>query len=163
MLLIQIMIVCVLFWGICYLNTGSDEKNINSFSSYPDEVQHIVKENPDLNGKIKSTTPFISFISNVLVFCVVFLIFGFFIRQENFWHNFINLIILGECLNAFDFLVIDMIWWRNSKRIRFSGTENMPGIYKNPRKHAISFLKGILMFLIVALIDSFILFCLEFV
>lgn len=137
MLLIEIMIVCVLFWGICYLNTGSDEKNINSFSSYPDEVQHIVKENPDLYGKIKSTTPFISFISNTFVFCVVFLIFGFFIRQEKFWYNFINLTILGECLNAFDFLVIDMIWWRNSKRIRFSGTENMPGIYKNPRKHVV--------------------------
>lgn len=157
MLIIEIIIVCLLFWGICYFNTGSDEKNIKSFSSYPDEVQRIVKENPALNEKIKSPAPFVSFISNVLIFGVVFLIFGFFIRQEDFWHNFINLIILGECLNVFDFLIIDMVWWRNSKRIRFSGTENMPGIYKNPRKHVVSFLKRILMFLIVAFIDSLIL------
>ncbi len=72
MLIIEIIIVCLLFWGICYFNTGSDEKNIKSFSSYPDEVQRIVKENPALNEKIKSPAPFVSFISNVLVFGVAF-------------------------------------------------------------------------------------------
>lgn len=58
---------------------------------------------------------------------------------------------------AFDFLVIDMLWWRNSKRIRFTGTENIRNIYKSPRKHLISFVKGILIFLIIAVIDGFLL------
>ncbi len=157
MLIIEIVILCALFWLICYFNTGNDQKNIKIFSSYPDEVQHIVKENPMLNSKIKTTSPFMSFVSNLLIFGVVLFIFGLFIKQENFMPNFINILILGQFLNAFDFLIIDIVWWRNSKRIRFSGTENNPDLYHNPKKHFISFLKGIIVFLIVAIVDGLIL------
>lgn len=156
-LIAEVVILCVLFFGICYLNTGSDEKNIKSFSSYPDEVQRILEDNPAMKEKIKTQTAFASFISNILIFGVVLFIFCLFIKQGNFWLDFLNILILGEVLNAFDFLVIDMLWWRNSVRIRFSGTENMPDIYRNPKKHLISFLKGILVFLIVAIIDGLIL------
>ena len=48
MLIIEAIILCALFWGICYLNMGSDDKNIKGYSSYSDEVQKIVKENPAL-------------------------------------------------------------------------------------------------------------------
>lgn len=43
MLIVELVILCILFWGICYLNTGSDDKNIKSYASYPDEVQEMVK------------------------------------------------------------------------------------------------------------------------
>lgn len=157
MLIFELVILCALFWGICYFNTGGDEKNIKSFSSYPDEVQHIIKENPVLRSKIKITPPLISFISNILIFGTVLFIFGIFIRQRDFVSNFINLLILGQSLNAFDFLIIDMVWWRNSKRIRFAGTENNQGLYKDPQKHFISFLKGIIVFLVIAIIDGLLL------
>lgn len=157
MLIIEIVILCTLFWGICYFNTGSDEKNIKNFSSYPNEVQNVIKENSILNKKIKNINPLVAFVSNILVFCVLLFIFGLFLKQANFLENFMNILILGQCLNMFDFLVIDMLWWRNTKRIIFTGTENMKNIYKNPRKHLISFLKGILVFIIVALIDGMIL------
>ncbi len=156
-LLIELTILCLIFWGICFLNTGSDEKNIKSFASYPDEVQKIVKENPKLQPKIKSTSPVMSFISNILVFGVVLFIFGLFLKKPSFKTNFINLLILGQALNAFDFFVIDMLWWRHSKRIRFEGTKDRVELYSNPKKHFISFLKGIALFLIVALLDGLIL------
>ena len=43
MLLAEGMLLCSLFWAFCWLGTGSDEKNIRNFSTYPDEVQKIVK------------------------------------------------------------------------------------------------------------------------
>lgn len=157
MLIAEIVILCFMFFGVCYFNTGSDEKNIKSFSSYPDAVQSIIKENPILIGKIKTVKPFISFISNIVVFGLVLFIFGLFIKQKSFGDNFVKILILGQCLNAFDFLIIDMLWWRNSKRIRFTGTENMSTIYKSHRKHLVSFLKGIIVFLIIAIIDGLLL------
>ena len=156
MLITELVILCSLFLEICYCNTGSDEKNIKSYSSYPDEVQKIVKQDPILANKIKTPMPIVDFISNIVIFGVVFLIFGFFIRDKSFEHNFIKLLILGQSLNAFDFFVIDMLWWRNSKRVRFTAAKDRD-IYKNPRKHLISFLKGILVFLIISIIDGLLL------
>lgn len=157
MLMTEIFILCVLFFLICYCNTGSDKKNIKSFSSYPNEIQHIVRENAILKDKIKITTPLISFISNIIMFTAIFFVFGLFIKKTNFIYNFTNLLILGQSLNLFDFLVIDMLWWRNSNRIRFTGTKHMDKVYKNPKKHFISFLRGILAFFIVAIINGLLL------
>ena len=142
MLIIELIVICVLFWGICYLGTGSDEKNIKSYSSYPNEVQKLVSENPCLSGRIKIINSATSFFSNMVVFGIVLFIFGFFIRQKSFMSNFVNLSILGQSLNLFDFLIIDMLWWRNTKRIRFAGTEEKSYLYKNPKKHFYIFHKG---------------------
>ena len=60
------------------------------------------------------------FISNLVMFSIILFIFGLFIKTENFIGNFINVLILGEVLNLFDLIVIDLLWWRNTKRIRFS-------------------------------------------
>ncbi len=154
MLILELIILCALFWGICCFNTGSDDKNIKSYASYPDEVQEIIKKNPALQSKIKTVSPVMAFVSNIPVFGIVLFIFGFFAKADGFMANFINLLILGQCLNAFDFFVIDMLWWRNTKRIRFSGTKDRQDLYSNPKKHFVSFLKGIAVFLIVALIDG---------
>lgn len=64
---------------------------------------------------------------------------------------------MGEILSAFDSLVIDPLWWRHTKRVRFSGTENQPELYHSPKNHLISFVKGIAMFFIAAVIDGWLL------
>lgn len=157
MLLVVVIILCVLFFFICYCNTGSDKKNMKSLSSYPNEIQDIVRESTTLNDKRKATASLITFISNILMFTVILFVFALVIKKENFTENFINVFILGQSLNLFDFLVIDMLWWRNTNRVRFTGTEYMDKLYKNPKKHVVSFVKGILAFLIVAIIDGLLL------
>lgn len=57
MLLAEGMLLCSLFWAFCWLGTGSDEKNIRNFSTYPDEVQKIVKARPELSGNIRQRGP----------------------------------------------------------------------------------------------------------
>lgn len=157
MIWIELTVLCIIFWVICYLGTGNDDKNIKNYSSYPDAVQKIISKDPQLNDKIKPYNFLVSFVLNIAVFGVVLLVFGLFIKSNDFLNNFINLIILGQLLNLFDFLIIDMLWWRNSKRVRFTGTKNNPKLYKNPQKHFISFVKGIFVFLIIAVIDGIVL------
>ena len=94
MLIVELVILCILFWGICYLNTGNDDKNIKSYASYPDEVQEMVKKNPALQPKVKTVSPFVSFISNIVVFGTVLFIFGLFVKEDGFQANFINLLTL---------------------------------------------------------------------
>ena len=35
-----------LYWGICFLCTGTDKKNLAGLRSYPDAVQNIVRGIP---------------------------------------------------------------------------------------------------------------------
>ncbi len=35
--IIETFILCIVFFMLCYLGTGTDEKNLKSYSSYPDE------------------------------------------------------------------------------------------------------------------------------
>lgn len=83
---------------ICFLSTGTDEKNLVGLRSYPIEVQEIIKKNEKYKNKIKSI--------NLIMFVIVLFVFGIFIKSE-------------EILNLFDLIVIGLIWWRNTKRIRF--------------------------------------------
>ncbi|MCD7894534.1 MAG: ABC transporter permease [Erysipelotrichaceae bacterium] len=156
MLIIELIILCLLFFLICYKSTGSDDKNIKSYASYPDKVQKKIKEDSCLQSQIKETSPIISFISNILVFGVILFVFEFFIKSSSFKDNFMHLMILGEGVNAFDFVVIDLLWWRNTPRIRFKNIQDK-ALYQDSKKHFISFMKGIVLFIIIALLDAILL------
>ncbi len=152
----QLIVLCLLLFLICYLGTGSDEKNIRgaSFQCYPDEVQQMVRENPVLRDKIRTTSPVATVLSNFILFGVLLFLCGGFLRTDRFSENFFHLLILGQGLNAFDFFVIDLLWWRNTKRVRFKGTEDRADLYRDPRKHLASFLWGIVLFLLIAAVDG---------
>ena len=97
-----------------------------------------------------------AFVSNLILFLIVLFVLGLFVREDDFLHNFICLTILGQGLNLFDLLVIDLLWWRNSQRTRFSKIpEKEP--YHNPRKHIEAFGRAFLMYLLIAMIDGWLL------
>ena len=157
------MILCFVFWGCCYISTGGDEKNIKAYATYPDEVQAYVRNDPKLKEQIEkanllvSPNPVKTFFANAILFLVVLFILGIFIRTNSFAENLLRLSIMGQGFNLFDYAVIDLLWWRHTKRIRFSGTENRPELYRNPKKHTVSFVKGIVMFFLVAAVDGILL------
>ena len=90
------------------------------------------------------------------MFALLLLIFGRFIRRDNFLENVVSLLILGEVLNVFDLVVIDLFWWRNTKRIRFSKIPEK-ALYQNPKKHVDAFVRGLVMYALVALLDGYLL------
>ena len=143
--------LCLFFFILCFLGTGTDDKNLKSFSSYPDEVQTLIRNNEDYRAKVKTTNKCVAFLQNFLIFLVILFILGIAIRKPNFLHNFICLSIIGQGLNLFDLLVIDLIWWRRTKRIRFT---------KIPEKdlyHIESFTRAFVMYLLIAVIDGYLL------
>lgn len=123
------VILYLLFFLLCFLGTGSDKKNIRSFYSYPDEIQDRIREAGALPIP-KKTSYAVSFLSNTLIFTVVFVLIGLLTRDTSFWYY----LALGEGLNLFDLLVIDLLWWQHTKRVRFTGFEN-PKDYLGARKH----------------------------
>lgn len=147
--------MCGIF-EVCYIGTGTDWKNLKNYSSYPDKVQNRIQENVEYRGKFKETGEARVWAANFLVFTALFLLLGIPIRQENFSHNFICLLILGQSLNVFDLIIVDLLWWRNSKRIRLSKIPQKE-LYQDPKKHIEAFLRALLLYFFVALVDGYLL------
>ena len=125
-LAIETTALCIVFFLSCFLGTGTDEKNLKNYSSYPDEVQNLINEIAEYRGRYKEHSKAAVFLLNFLLFLFLFFILGLFIRDSSFLQNFVSLTIMGQSLNVFDFLVIDLLWWRNTKRIRFT---KIPPLY----------------------------------
>lgn len=150
--------MCLLLWIICYLNTGNDKKNMFGFRSYPKEVQDLVKKDPMLGANAPANINMVKVLAeNAILFTIIFLIIGVVLKYtvgfDGFMDAFIYFLILGETLNLFDLLIIDLLWWRNTARIRFSCVPDKR-LYQNPTVHINSFLRGIIMYLVIAVITA---------
>lgn len=149
-----------LYWFIYFLCTGTDRKNLAGLRSYPDAVQKAVREHPVL-GKAapqeKSTAAIL--LSNLLLFTVVFSVLGLALKSvlglNNYLSAFWYFLAFGEGLGLFDLLVIDLLWWRSTKRIRFSFLPEKK-YYQDPKKHIESFLHGMPLFAAIAALTALI-------
>ncbi len=111
---IIVIVFCFVYWFMCYLNTGTDKKNLLGFRSYPDKVKEKVKKDPILINDIpKDPTLIQIFVGNVLLFTIAFLIIGIVMKYtigfDSNMECIIFFIILGETLNLFDLVVIDLL------------------------------------------------------
>ena len=153
-----VIIFWFLYWGICFLCTGTDKKNLAGLRSYPDDVQaRVRKKFPKAAPKEKSIPSI--FFGNLVLFTVVFSVIGLIFKHvlafDGYLSAFWYFLILGEGLGLFDLVVIDLLWWRNTKRIRFSFLPEK-AIYQNPQKHIGSFVRGIPLFAAIAAISALI-------
>lgn len=155
-LLIELIGLCVVFSFVCFAGTGTDDKNLKSYSSYPDEVQDRIKAVAGYRGIYRESNKAVAFLSDFLFFLVVLFVLGLFVREHSFVHNFLRLSILGQGLNLFDLLVVDLLWWRNTKRVRFAEIPDAE-LYQNPKKHIEAFARALIMYLLIALIDGYLL------
>lgn len=156
-----IVIFCLLFFYGCFKNTGSDEKNMRGFRSYPKIVKDKVRQDKELSKIAPKEDPYISAIvvANTISFTIIFSLIGVIARKSfnfnGFLDTFIYFVIFGEVLNLFDLLIIDLLWWRNTSRIRFSCLKEKE-YYQDPQEHINSFLRGVPTFVVVALFTAFI-------
>ena len=145
---ITILVFCFFYRGMCVLGTGGDRKNLLGLRSYPEDVQRIVRQCPELSPYLpkEKSLPAI-LLSNLLLFIVVFSVLG------RVFKTVLGLTSYRAAFFYFDLVVIDLLWWRNTKRIRFSFLpEKAP--YQDPEKHIGSFLRGIPLFAAVAAISA---------
>ncbi len=147
-----------LYWGVCFLATGTDKQNLLGLRSYPEEVQDRVRSDPQLGKAVpKAKSIAVILLSNLLLFTVLFSVLGLALKSvlnfDGYLSAFWYFLALGEGLGVFDLLVIDLLWWRNTKRIRFSFLPEKK-YYRNPKKHIGSFLRGIPLFAAVAALTA---------
>ena len=150
---ISMLLSWLLYWGGCFLCTGTDRKNLLGLRSYPDEVQQRVRQTlpPHSVPPKKSLSGIL--LSNFAFFTVLFSALGLVFKKQlklTRWKSaFAYFLALGEGLGLFDLLVIDLLWWRKSKRLRFSFLPQAE-LYQDPTKHIASFLRGIPLFAVIA-------------
>ena len=101
------------------------QENLMGLRSYPEEVQNRVRSDHQLGKAVpkrKSTAAV--WLSNLLLFTVVFSALGLALRGvlnlDGYLSAFWYFLAFSEGLGLFDLLVIDLLWWRNTKRTRFS-------------------------------------------
>ena len=150
--------VYFLFWGVCFLGTGTDRKNLMGLRSYPDAVQNRVRSDPRLGQDVpKARSTIAIFLSNLFLFTVLFSVLGLALKRvlglNDYRSAFWYFLAFGEGLGLFDLLVIDLLWWRNTKRIRFSFLPEKK-YYQDPKKHIGSFLHGIPLFAAIAALTA---------
>ena len=145
-----------LYWGICFLCTGTDKKNLIGLRSYPDAVQSVVREKITEGVPESKSIPSI-LLGNLALFTVVFSVLGLIFKGvfafDGYLSAFWYFLVLGEGLGLFDLLIIDLLRWRSTKRIRFSFLpEKEP--YRDPAKHIGSFVRGIPLFAAIAALTA---------
>lgn len=150
----------LLYWFCCFLGTGTDKKNLAGFRSYPDNIQQVVRALKDFGKNASKEKSIISILlGNLLLFTVVFSVLGLALKNplglNSFGATFLFFLALGEGLGVFDFVIIDLLWCRNTKRIRFSFLPEKAD-YQNLNKHIASFLRGIPLFAVVAMLSAMI-------
>ena len=96
-------------------------------------------------------------LSNLLLFTAVFPVLGLALKGvlnlDGYLPAFWYFLAFGEGLGLFDLLVIDLLWWRSTKRIRFSFLPEKK-YYQDPKKHIESFLRGIPLFAAIAALTA---------
>lgn len=159
-LFLTAFILFALFFAMCFAGTGTTKKNIKSFYSYPDKIQARIRKNKTLAAMIpKKPSVATGFASNLILFTVVFCVVGMLLGFNTFRESFGYFLILGQGLNLFDLLIVDLLWWRRTKRTRFSEIEAEEELYANPKKHIQAFLRGVPMFFCAALLSALIMNC----
>lgn len=73
-LAIETTALCIVFFLLCFLGTGTDEKNLKNYSSYPDEVQNLINEIAEYRGRYKEHSKAAVFLLNFLLFLFLFFI-----------------------------------------------------------------------------------------
>lgn len=72
-IIIETVILCIAFFLICFWGTGTDNKNLKSYSSYPDEVQNRIKSIAEYQGKFKESNKWLHLYPIFCYFCSYYL------------------------------------------------------------------------------------------
>lgn len=80
--------LCIVFFLLCFLGTGTDEKNLKNYSSYPDEVQNLINEIAEYRGRYKEHSKAAVFLLNFFVVLVFIFHFGTVYQRQQLFAKF---------------------------------------------------------------------------
>ena len=140
-LIIESVILCVLFTVMVY---AMSRDPIKTLYNYPPRIQERVKSLDEYAGMIPTQE---NKITTKLLACVVFIvILSLILRYVNgcttFSEAFFKGFLLWTVVNAYDALVLDIIWFCHDPHFVFKGTEDMTDAYHDYRFHLKGFVIG---------------------
>lgn len=150
-ILIEIIVLLVFFTIFAMILAINP---IKTLFNYPPAIQERVKELDEYKNQIPTNENKITskLIVSIIIVTVVSLILKYINGYDNFMEGFGYSFLIWTIINIYDALVIDIIWFCHSKRVRFKGTENMDKEYKNYKFHIMESLKGEIIGLVLCIL-----------
>ncbi|MBQ6687370.1 MAG: hypothetical protein IJN03_02485 [Bacilli bacterium] len=157
---IEIIIFCLLFTMMVYLMSKNP---IATLYNYPPKIQKKVKSLPEYKDKIPTNKNKIitKLIVTVFIIIIVSLVLRYVNGYETFKETFLNSLLIWTSINIYDVIVLDLLWFCQSEKFIFKGTEDIKDEYHNYWFHIkeglIGELIGTLVCIIIGLVVGFIL------
>ena len=153
-LAIESIILCGLFTLL--ILPAQYQNPLSQIASYPPAIRKRVESLPDYQESLQSKVQ--KQISRKILACFLIaavLAMVSFLSGANtfsaaFWHTFA----LFSAVNLYDVVVLDLIIFCHSKKLRIKGTEDMTEEYQNPWHHIKGGLKGFGLGLMVSLLSG---------
>ena len=152
----------LLFWlqsiilsGLFTLHIVLEMKNpIKGIMSYPPAIRKRVESLPQYQGTIgaEKREHMAKKLVSVFVFAVLFAVVCWFSGANTFTSAFLHSFGLFAVVNLWDLLVLDLLWFCHSKRVRLPGTEDMVKEYTSPWHHVLGFGMGLAIGAVVSLL-----------
>ena len=149
-LLIECIVLAIIFSLMIFIPLYKNP--IGQIMSYPAEIRKRVESLPqykDTIGKREKKHLSIKIIS-IFIFALVLCVVAYFSGATTVNDVFKHVFILFFFVNIYDLIVMDLLIFRNVKKFRIPGTEDIDKEYKNPKHHIIGALIGTVIGLIVA-------------
>ncbi len=154
MLLIQSIILCTLF--TLALFRLAKQGPLKAIMSYPKAIRKRVEALPMYQDSIQSDKKTHMKKKLVAIPIVIVIIAGlaWIADARDFGRAFIHSLILFSVVNLYDLIILDWLWFRNSRQAIIPGTEDMIAEYKSYSFHFKGFLIGMVLGLIMNLLSA---------
>lgn len=153
-LLIECIIFSIIFSLMIFIPLYKNP--IGQIMSYPTEIRKRVESLPQYKNSIKKREKkhlSIKIIS-IFIFALILSIVAYFSGAITFKAVFKHVFILFFFVNIYDLLIMDLLIFRNVKKFRIPGTEDMEEEYKGAKHHVKGAFIGIILGIIVAILSA---------
>ena len=152
---LECIILCLVFSLMVYIMAKNP---LATLYNYPPKIQERVKFLEQYKDKIPTNKNKI--FAKTFVALIIIIIFSLILRYINGYNNFTETFyastIIWTLVNAYDVIVMDILWFCHDKRFRFEGTEDMEAEYKDYMFHIKEGLIGEVIGISVCIIISFV-------
>ena len=154
-LLIECIIFSILFSLMIFIPLYKNP--IGQIMSYPKEIRKRVENLPQYKDSIKKREKkhlSIKIIS-IFIFALILSIVAYFSGATTFKEVFGHVFILFLFVNIYDLFIMDLLIFRNVKKFRIPGTEDMDEEYKSAKHYVKGAFIGTILGIIVAILSAF--------
>lgn len=153
-LVIECIIICILFSLGIFISLYKNP--VGQIMSYPKKIRERVQSLPQYKDCIKKKEKFHLLIKmiSIFIFALILYIIAYMSGAKTFIQVFKYVFTIFFVVNLYDLLIMDLLIFRNIKKFRIPGTEDMDKEYKECWHHIRGFFIGIGIGIIVSLIST---------